>query len=111
MTKSQFGSLMGAMNAAYPAEKITQNANKVRLWWEMLEDVEYSVAARNLQRHIKTNKYVPTIAEIRGSKASGFNNFTGRNYDMQKLELALLGVCRNEEIEDVKEGEMIGETN
>lgn len=102
MNKAQFGNIMAAINAAYPAEKITQDANKVRLWWEMLNDLEYALVARNLQRHIKTNKFAPSIAELRGTQANGFNNFVGRNYDMRKLELALLGIKTFAGIEEIK---------
>lgn len=104
MNKTEFGNIMAAINAAYPSEKITQDANKVRLWWQMLTDMEYMVVAQNLQRHIKRSSFPPTIAELRGP-SQVFNNFTRRNYDMDKLEMALLGINKVTCIEDVKKSE------
>ena len=67
-------------------------------------DMDYTTVSRNLQRYIRTNKFAPTIAELRNEMPKGFSNFAGRNYDMKKLELALLGVRPAAGIEEIKEG-------
>lgn len=103
MIKSEFAQILSGIHAAYPAEKITGDRTTVELWWQMLKDMPYMVAVKNLERHIKSCKFPPTIAEIRQERQMGFNNFVGRNYDMAKLECALLGTERLEEIEEVKE--------
>lgn len=103
MNKTEFGYLMAAMNAAYPNEKITEDLKKTTLWFNMLRDMDYKTLAENLKRHIRTSKYAPTIAELRQEGPRGFNNFTGRNYDMDKLELALLGINPVKGIGEVKE--------
>lgn len=102
MNKAEFSQLMAGMHSAYPGEKITGSENTVLLWWNMLKDMDYREAGRNLTDHIKTCKYPPTIAEIRKEQIRGFQNFTGRNYDMRKLELAMLGITSVSGIEEVK---------
>ncbi len=105
MNQAEFANIMAAMNAAYPNEKITVDAKRVKLWWKKLSDMDYRTVSRNLSKYIDTNTYPPTIADLRGRRESKFNNFAGRNYDMDRLELALLGIKQVEEIEDVKEVE------
>lgn len=99
MSKNEFAQILSGIHAAYAAEKITGSKTTVELWWQMLKDMPYVVAAKNLEQHVKKCKYPPTIAEIRKEQPRGFNNFIGRNYDMVQLERALLGVDRPGEIE------------
>lgn len=87
MTREEFKSLVKAMKGAYHNCPITTQ-EIFNLWYEMLKDLSYGRASASLRRHIRTCKYAPTIAEIRGSDR--FNNFVGRDYDMDKLEAALL---------------------
>lgn len=100
MNKNEFKNLMAAIHSAYPNEKITDDKNTVMLWWNMLSDREYRAISRNLEKHIKTCKFVPTIAELRAEPPKGFSNFAERTYDMKKLERALLGI---EEVKGVEE--------
>lgn len=37
---------------------------RVKLWAEMLTDIDFETAIKRLRAHIKTNRFVPTIAEI-----------------------------------------------
>lgn len=102
MKQVEFANIMAAMNAAYPHEKITCDSKKVKLWWNHLKDMDYKAVSKNLNQYIDVNEYPPSIADLRNKKPVGFDNFVGRNYDMNKLELALLGVNRVEGIEEIK---------
>lgn len=107
MNRNEFVSLMSAINGAYPNEQITRDEKKVKLWWSMLSDMDYREAANNLYRHIRRCRYVPTIAEIRGEDGDkAFNNFRRRHYDMDKLEMALLGM--DNRLEDVRKNDIQG---
>lgn len=48
--------------AAYPTFEPT--LDRVKLWTEMLVDIEYDVAVKRLKEHIATHRFAPTIAEI-----------------------------------------------
>lgn len=102
MTRDEFKILVKAIRGAYAKCPITTQ-QIFDEWYTMLGDMDYTTVSRNLQRHIRTNKFAPTIAELRNEMPNGFSNFTGRNYDMRKLELALLGVRPAPGIEEIKE--------
>lgn len=107
MNRNEFATIMATMNAAFPSEKITKDAKRVKVWWSKLRDLDYRTASRNLSRYIDTETYPPSIADIRGKKPGGFNNFSGRSYNMDKLELVLLGLrpaAGIEELMDKNEG-------
>lgn len=103
MTRDEFKILVKAIRGAYAKCPITTQ-QIFDEWYTMLGDMDYTTVSRNLQRHIRTNKFAPTIAELRNEMPKGFSNFAGRNYDMKKLELALLGVRPAVGIEEIKEG-------
>ncbi|KAF6591018.1 replicative helicase loader/inhibitor [Paenibacillus sp. EKM205P] len=73
MTEEQTIDLLTLIATAYPM--FQANDDVLSLWNKMLSDIPAERATRNLQQHIKTMKFPPTIAEIRGSEgASMFDN-------------------------------------
>lgn len=103
MTRDEFKIIVKAIKGAYARCPITTQ-QIFDEWYMMLGDMDYMTVSRNLKKHIRTNKFAPTIAELRNEMPKGFSNFTGRSYDMRKLELALLGVRPVAGIEEIKEG-------
>lgn len=92
MTAEKFKILVDTIRSAYPGKGFLNDESSKKLWFGLLSDMDYKTAAYNLKRHITTNKFPPSIAEIRGeADAKDFNNFQRRRYDMDKLEAALLG--------------------
>ncbi len=65
---------MMLMVDAYPTFELT--TGRVKLWTEMLTDVEYSVAIKRLRNHIATHKFAPSIAEILNPDATGSRDST-----------------------------------
>lgn len=101
MTREEFKNIVKAMRGAYPNCPVTTQ-QIFDEWYMFLRDMDYQEVSFNLQRHIRKNKFAPTIAELRSESPAGFNNFSGRNYNMDKLELALLGVNTVMGIEEIK---------
>lgn len=91
MVREEFKNIVKAIRAAYTSCPITSQ-EVFDMWYEMLNDCEYADVSMALKKHMKSNKFPPTIAELRGSteKKNKFNNFLPRGYDMEKLESALL---------------------
>nr|DAT88435.1 MAG TPA: Loader and inhibitor of phage G40P [Caudoviricetes sp.] len=57
--------------------------------------MDYETVSNNLHKHIRTNKFAPTVAELRGVVDSkDFNNFKRRPYNMDLLERQLLEADR-----------------
>ncbi len=102
MTRDEFKNIVKAMRGAYTRCPITTQ-QVFDEWYMLLADMDYRTVSENLVRHIKTNIYAPTVAELRRERPLGFNNFTSRNYDMNKLELALLGIHKVQGICEIKE--------
>lgn len=62
MTEEQALDIMGTIAAAY--ENFKLNEKRVIVWSEQLVKMDYKGVLHNLKRHINTNKFPPTIADI-----------------------------------------------
>ena len=65
MTKKEFALLASAIKTYYPREQLLPNTQSMELWFNMLGDIPYKVAEAALQKWVATNKFSPTIADIR----------------------------------------------
>lgn len=64
MSKQEFATLVLAMQAMYGDEFIgTEEAMDV--WFALLHDLDYQILSKALQKHMLTNKFKPTVAELR----------------------------------------------
>jgi len=44
-------------------------SEKIDLWHELLSDIDYEAAQKAVKEHIKTSRFIPTVADIRESVA------------------------------------------
>ena len=66
MTKREFAIFAYALKAMYPNnDKLLPNDAARNLWYEMLRDIPFPVADAGLRKWAATEKWPPTIAEIR----------------------------------------------
>ncbi len=65
MTIQEFATIAAAIKAAYPAANIMPDKQSKDVWYTMLADLEYRVCLNALKKHISTNRFPPTIAELR----------------------------------------------
>lgn len=64
VSKQEFATLVLAMQAMYGEEFIgTDEAMDV--WFALLHDLDYQILSKALQKHMLTNKFKPTVAELR----------------------------------------------
>lgn len=70
MDKKEFATFTAAIKTYYPKENILPNVQAVELWFRQLEDIPYEVAEAALNRWVATNKWSPSIAEIRETASS-----------------------------------------
>ena len=67
MTKREFAIFASALRALYPNnDKLLPNDAARNLWYDMLGDIPFPVADAGLRKWAATEKWPPTIAEIRG---------------------------------------------
>lgn len=65
MERSEFGVLVKAMKAVYSDPKFITDQDAFNVWYEFMKDIPYDVAQATVYKYMATNKYPPTIADIR----------------------------------------------
>lgn len=65
MDKKEFKAFADAMKTYYPREQLLPNMQALELWYQALKDIPMQVAEAALRAWVSTNKWSPTIAEIR----------------------------------------------
>ena len=65
MNKQEFSILAKAMRSAYQRNNFLNDSGSMSVWYEMLKDIPYNLASRAVMKHIKTDKFPPTIADVR----------------------------------------------
>lgn len=65
MKKSEFAQIVMALQTYYPREKLLPNDDAINLWYEALQDLDAVVLGTALKRWVSTQKWPPTIAELR----------------------------------------------
>ena len=65
MTKKEFSQIALAMQTYYPKDNLFQTDEAILLWYNILKDIEYKVMSMALDKWVSTNKWTPTIADLR----------------------------------------------
>jgi len=62
VNRKQAAEFIKKISGAYP--NLEFNENRIKIWVEMMADIDYSLAVTRLKKHITTSKFPPSIAEI-----------------------------------------------
>lgn len=65
MTEKEFGLFALALKTYYPKEGLLPNNQAMELWYRQVADIPYNIAEAALNKWVATNKWSPTIADIR----------------------------------------------
>ena len=65
INKQEFAIFASALRTYYPKEKLLPNEQAMQLWFNQLQDIPYKVAELTLNKWVATNKWSPSIADIR----------------------------------------------
>lgn len=65
MTAKEFANLTAAIKTYYPRDYVIPTDKAMELWFNSLKDLSYQNAHRGLEEYVKSNKYPPSIADIR----------------------------------------------
>lgn len=65
MNKQEFGLFAAALKTYYPRETLLPNNQAMELWYKQLSDIPYHIAELSLNKWVATNKWSPSIADIR----------------------------------------------
>lgn len=100
MTKAEFADIAAAMRTYYPREQLLPNDQAMTRWYEMLEEYNAAAVEKALKHWVRTNKYSPSIAELR-DLAQGVAD--GRILDLDEVQQ--MRRARNQNKYDVRYGE------
>ena len=64
MTKQEFATLVVAMQAMH-GEDFIGTEQALDVWYALLHDLDYQILSKALQQYMLTNKFKPTVAELR----------------------------------------------
>lgn len=70
MTKDEFKTLVKGMKAAYPQPTFIPDKDAFNVWFALLQDIPYSTAQMAIQKHMMTERFPPTIADIRAGASA-----------------------------------------
>lgn len=65
MTKEEFSKLAMAIKTYFPRDYVLPNKEALRLWYAELSDLDFNLASLALRKYVNTEKFPPTIADIR----------------------------------------------
>lgn len=60
-----FRTIIRALSAAYPRDNFIPDEYSFNLWYSELQDIPYITLRRAADNYIQTNRYAPTIADMR----------------------------------------------
>lgn len=69
MTRQELWQFAAAIRTYYSRENILPNEQAMELWFRQLQDIPFPVAEAILAKWVATNKWSPSIADIRDSMA------------------------------------------
>lgn len=70
MNKQEFALFASALRTYYPKENILPNQQAAELWFRQIQDIDYKIAEIVLNKWVATNKWSPSIADIREQAAA-----------------------------------------
>ena len=73
MDKKEFSLFASALRTYYPREKLLPNEPAMQLWYNQLKDIPYNVAEATLNKWVATEKWSPSIADIRKTASEMVN--------------------------------------
>ena len=95
MNAKEFGFLADAIKTYFPRDNVLPTENAMRLWYEELKDIPYQLAHLALQKYVCTNKFAPTIADIREQVAELNNQNEEELNETAAWSIAWKAICNS----------------
>lgn len=101
MTKQEFAKLAMAMRTYYSKEdKLLPNEQSMELWYRQLKDIPFDVASMALDKWVATNKWSPSIADLREQSSKIVNGDVpdwGAGWEQVLKAISRFGMYRADE--------------
>lgn len=72
MNKKDFLAIAATLEEYYCKQPITKSGSSIKLWYELLGDIDYGVCRNAAMQLMATSKFFPTAAEIRQVATESF---------------------------------------
>lgn len=69
MTFKEFGIIADAIKTYFPRDNVLPTEHAMSLWYDGLKDLPYQVVNIALKKYVQTNRFAPSIADIREQAA------------------------------------------
>lgn len=70
MTFDEFKPLVKGLKSAFSQPNFLPDSDSVKVWYEFLKDLDSKICSVAISKYIMTNKFPPTVADIRELSAS-----------------------------------------
>lgn len=100
MSKEEFQVLVKAMKAVWSDPKFIPDQYAFELWYAMLKDLPYEAATAALHEYILTEKYPPTVSDIRKRATKMLSEEipdSGKAWEMARKAVHKFGYMRADE--------------
>lgn len=100
MDRREFANFAMALRTYYPKEQILPNDQAMELWFRELQDIPFNVAEAALRKWVSTQKWSPSIAEIREMTANVVNGDQltwAESWRKLKMAVGKYGLARQKE--------------
>lgn len=74
MTREEFKTLVKGMKAVYAQPTFIPDQDAFNVWFELLKDIPYQQANVAIQKYMLTEKFPPTIADIRERRKARYRS-------------------------------------
>lgn len=95
MTAKEFGFLADAIKTYFPRDNVLPTEKAMQLWYSELKDIPYQLAHLALQKYVCTNKFAPTIADIREQVAELNNQNEEELNETAAWSIAWKAICNS----------------
>lgn len=89
MTFDEFMRFASAIKAYFPKDNFLPTNESKDLWYAELKDIDFAEAAIGLRKYVQTNKFPPTIADIRESVADNKSADEGWSKGWESVQRAI----------------------
>lgn len=84
MTFKEFGIIADAIKTYFPRDNVLPTEHAMSLWYDGLKDLPYQIVNIALKKYVQTNRFAPSIADIR-EQATQLNQ-NNQNDDLNETE-------------------------
>lgn len=90
LTEEEFKSLAKGMKAVYPQPTFLPDEWAAKVWYGLLKDIPHQILSNAIQKHMMTNPFPPTVADLRAAAA----DFVAKTVEPEMSELEAWALVR-----------------